>query len=436
MKIEYDPVIILQNLIQFNTTNPTGNERECILYIKDLLSRNGIDSTLLALDVNRPNLIARLRGKGQALPLLLYGHVDVVPAENQSWTLPPFSGEIIDGYVWGRGALDMKGGIAMMLSAFLEAKSRENELPGDIVLTVVCDEEMGGTFGSKFLVENHAEQFAGIRHAIGEFGGFSFYVGNQKYYPIMVTEKRLCWMKTIVKGTGGHSSQTQNKSAVALLGNIIERLRPFHFPVHITPAVRVMIEAMADAMPSPKKWIFRKLLNPIWTTTILKILGEKGSTLSPLFYNTANITVIQGGAAVNTIPEQIELKIDGRLLPGFEPKDLMNELNKVIGYELEYETLMHDPFSETVDMSLFPTLSQILHEQDQQGIPIPFVLTGSTDSRFFAKLGIQTYGFLPMDLPHSFSFTEYIHAANERIPITALQSGAQAISKVLFRYGI
>lgn len=433
MENRHDPVAILQKLLSFNTTNPPGNERECIMYIEDLLRSHGIESNLLALDANRPNLIATIRGTGQAPPLLLYGHVDVVPTEGQSWNLPPFSGDIYDGYVWGRGALDMKGGIAMLLSAFLEAKSREHELPRDVVLTIVSDEEAGGRFGSKFLVEHHAERFTGIRHAIGEFGGFSFYVGKQKFYPIMVAEKRLCWLKTTIKGSGGHGSQAKAKSAVAMLGDIIQRLRPLRFPAHITPAVRTMIEAMANAMPQTQKRLFRQLLHPGWTSAILKLLGDKGTTLAPLFYNTANITVIQGGLAVNAIPEQIELKIDGRLLPGFEPADLMKELNKAIGYELEYEVLLHDPFPDAVDMELFPKLAEILREQDPQGVPIPFVLTGSTDSRFFAGLGIQTYGFLPMNLSKSFAFTEFIHAANERIPIQALQSGAQAISRLLFR---
>ncbi|OXS61045.1 peptidase M20 [Cohnella sp. CIP 111063] len=433
MENRHDPAAILQKLISYNTTNPPGNERECILYIEELLRRSGIESTLLALDANRPNLIARIRGSGQAPPLLLYGHVDVVPTDGQSWNVPPFSGEIYDDCVWGRGALDMKGGVAMLLAAFLEAKSREEELPRDLVLAIVSDEEAGGKYGSKFLVENHAEQFAGIRHAIGEFGGFSFYVGKRKFYPIMVAEKRLCWLQTTIKGSGGHGSQAQNKSAVAMLGDIIRRLRPLRFPAHITSAVRTMIEAMADAMRPPQKRLFRQLLHPGWTSTILKLLGDKGAMLAPLFYNTANITVIQGGLAVNAIPEQIELKIDGRLLPGFEPADLMKELNKVIGYELEYEVLLHDPFPDAVNLELFPTLAAILHEQDPQGVPIPYVLTGSTDSRFYAGLGIQTYGFLPMDLPKSFAFTELIHAANERIPVRALQSGAQAISRLLFR---
>jgi len=433
MENRHDPAAILQKLISYNTTNPPGNERECILYIAELLRRSGIESTLLALDANRPNLIARIRGSGKAPPLLLYGHVDVVPTDGQSWNVPPFSGEIYDDCVWGRGALDMKGGVAMMLSAFLEAKSREEELPRDLVLAIVSDEEAGGKYGSKFLVENHAEQFAGIRHAIGEFGGFSFYVGKRKFYPIMVAEKRLCWLQTTIKGSGGRGSQAQNKSAVAMLGDIIRRLRPLRFPAHITPAVRTMIEAMSYAMPPPQKRLFRQLLHSGWTSTILKLLGDKGSTLAALFYNTANITVIQGGLAVNAIPEQIELKIDGRLLPGFEPADLMKELNKVIGYELEYEVLLHDPFPDAVNLELFPTLAAILREQDPQGVPIPYVLTGSTDSRFYAGLGIQTYGFLPMDLPKSFAFTEFIHAANERIPVRALQSGAQAISRLLFR---
>jgi len=194
------PSDLLQKLIHFDTTNPPGNEADCIGYIDSLLKNAGIRTTILAEDPARPNLIARLSGCGNAPPLLLYAHIDVVSTENQIWQYPPFEGRVADGCVWGRGALDDKGGAAMSLCAFLKAKDENLPLPGDVVLAILCDEETGGDFGAKFLVENHPDQFAGITYAIGETGGFTFYIDGHKFYPIMVTEKTYCLLKAIVRG--------------------------------------------------------------------------------------------------------------------------------------------------------------------------------------------------------------------------------------------
>ncbi|MCA9993797.1 MAG: M20/M25/M40 family metallo-hydrolase, partial [Anaerolineales bacterium] len=189
------PAALLQQLIRFDTTNPPGNEAACVGYIDGLLRQAGIETTLLALDPNRPNLIARLPGRGEAPPLLLQGHVDVVTTAGQVWQQPPFAANLVDGYIWGRGAVDMKGGVAMMVSAFLRAAAENLDTAGDLILAIVSDEESGGIYGAKFLAQQHPEQFAGVQYAIGEFGGFTMYVGGQRFYPIMVTEKQICSLK-------------------------------------------------------------------------------------------------------------------------------------------------------------------------------------------------------------------------------------------------
>jgi acetylornithine deacetylase/succinyl-diaminopimelate desuccinylase-like protein len=222
MTIYQRPAELLQNLIRFDTTNPPGNEAECVAYIKSLLTEAGFDATLHAQAPNRPNLIARLKGRGTAPPLLLYGHIDVVTTANQKWTYPPFEGRAADGYIWGRGALDMKGGVAMMLAAFLRAKAEGLAPAGDVVLAVLSDEEGGGDYGAKYLVENHAGQFGGIRYALGEFGGFSMYVGKKKFYPIQIAEKQMCWMKATVRGPAGHGSQLMRGGAMAQLGRLLQ----------------------------------------------------------------------------------------------------------------------------------------------------------------------------------------------------------------------
>ncbi len=190
-----DPAALLQKLIQFDTTNPPGHERQCLEYLQQVLAQAGVESTLLAKTPERPNLIARLKGQGRSAPLLLYGHVDVVTTENQAWTHPPFSGELAGGFIWGRGALDMKGGVAMLVSAFLRAAQQKDGLPGDVVLALVSDEEAGGDFGARFLVEQHAGLFEGIRYALGEFGGFTITIGGRRFYPIMIAEKQACWLR-------------------------------------------------------------------------------------------------------------------------------------------------------------------------------------------------------------------------------------------------
>lgn len=429
------PVEILQRLIRFNTTNPPGHEAACVGYIRDLLNEAGIESTLLAKDPERPNLIARIPGEGKAAPLLMYGHVDVVTTEDQPWQHPPFEGNLIDGYVWGRGALDMKGGVAMMVAAFLRANAEGLRPPGDIILTIVSDEEVGGDFGAKFLVEEHPELFKDIKYAIGEFGGFSMNVGGKRFYPIMISEKQICGIKATVRGQGGHGSMPVRGGAMARLSEMLKILDETHFPVHITPPARMMVEAMASALGGVQGAILGQLTNPLMTNTILNLLGERGRVFYPLFHNTVSPTILKGSNKINVIPSEVSVFMDGRMLPGFTPEQMLNEMQKIVGAGVKLEVTEYDPGSSEPDMSLFNKLSEVLKEADPTGTPIPLLLSGVTDGRFFSKLGIQTYGFLPMPLPEDFQFASVIHAADERVPAAAIEFGAQAIYKALSRFG-
>jgi len=303
--IHQRPAELLQNLVRFNTTNPPGHEVECITYINNLLRGAGFETTLLARVPERPNLITRLAGQGNAPPFLLYGHVDVVTTENQLWQHSPFEGKLMDGYVWGRGALDMKGGVAMMLAALLRAKAESLTLPGDVVLTIVSDEEAGGDYGAKYLVESHAALFDGVRYAIGEFGGFTVQIGQQRFYPIMVTEKQICWMKATVRGPAGHGALPSRGGAMAKLAQLLQRLDRHHLPVHITPIARDMFGAISSALPFPARLVLRQLLNPALTDKLLKLLGKRGQILEPLLHNTVNATIVRGGDKINVIPSQV-----------------------------------------------------------------------------------------------------------------------------------
>jgi acetylornithine deacetylase/succinyl-diaminopimelate desuccinylase-like protein len=432
----YYPEKILQKLIRFDTTNPPGNEKACIDYIAGLLKRNGIESKIIAKDPDRPNLIARLKGSSNAPPLLMYGHADVVTTENQIWRHPPFEGKMTDGYVWGRGALDMKGALAMMAAALLRAKAHNSLKPaGDIVFAVLSDEEAGGNFGARFLVENYPEQFSGIRYAIGEFGACAMYVGQQKFYPIQVSEKQICWIEVTIKGPGGHGSSPLKNSAMARTGQFISRISSSNMPPHITPVPKQMIQAIASAIPLPSGLILRQLLNPMFTKRILKLLGPKGDKFKPQLFNTVNPTVIRGGSKINVIPSEISLRLDCRLLPGFTPDDFIAELRQNAGTEMAIDILSYDPCPAEPDLRMFNLLADVLREADPDGIPVQMLLPGATDGRFFSRLNIQTYGFTPMNLSPGFDFFSTIHAADERVPVDAIRFGANTIFRLLERYG-
>jgi acetylornithine deacetylase/succinyl-diaminopimelate desuccinylase-like protein len=430
------PAELLQWLLRFNTTNPPGAEGPCIEYIRFVLAAAGIESTILALDPDRPNLIARISGAGAAPPLLLYGHVDVVTTEGQDWSHAPFAGEIADGHVWGRGALDMKGGVAMLLSAFLRVKVEEARLPGDVIFLALSDEEESGTYGARFVTEEHRELFDGVRYALGEFGGFSIALGTRRFYPIMVAEKQGCHVRATVRGPGGHGSLPMRGGTMARLARLLHTLDRNRLPVHITPVTRAMIEAVAKTLPTPNGPLLRQLLAPRLTDRILDALGERGKLFDPLLHNTVNATIVRGGEKGNVIPSEVTVDMDGRILPGYTQDELLRELRALVGSDIELEAVEYDISAPTApDMALFETLGGVLREADPEGIPIPYMMSGVTDGRFFARLGIQTYGFTPMRLPPDFAFTSLIHAADERVPVEAVSFGADGVYQALLRFG-
>lgn len=429
-----NPAELLQQLVRFDTTNPPGREAACIGFIGELLHGQGIESRLLARDPERPNLVARIKGRGQAPPLLLYGHVDVVPTGDQAWTADPFSAEERDGFIWGRGTIDMKGGVAMLTSAFLRAAAASEPPPGDLVLCIVSDEEAGGDFGARFLVEHHAGEFEGIQHALGEFGGFSMELAGRRFYPVMVAEKQALRVKATLRGSGGHGSMPMRGGAMARLGAMLTMLDSRRLPVHITPEVRAMVEAIAEALDADTAAIVRGLLEPERTDTTLDLLGPTGRMLDALLHNTVNATIVRGGTKVNVIPGAIEVELDGRILPEQTPDDLLRELRELLGPGVELEYDHFDPGPSGADLSAFGVLERVLRDADPSATPIPLVLTGVTDARFFCRLGIQTYGFLPMRFPPEVDFLSLVHAADERIPVGEIAWGADRIFEAIQRY--
>ena len=429
------PVELLQHLIRFDTTNPPGNETECVAYIQGLLAEAGLETVLLGRTPERQNLIARLKGRGEAPPLLLYGHADVVTTAGQRWTYPPFEGRIVDGYVWGRGALDMKGGLAMMVAAVLRARTEGLEPAGDVVLAVVCDEEADGDYGARYLVERHAGQFAGIRYALGEAGGFSLHAGRRRFYPIQVAEKQSCWLRVTVRGPAGHGSLPMRGGAMSQLARFLRRLEARRLPVHVTPAARQMVEAVAAELPFPAGAVLHRALKPALIGGALRLWGKQGRLIEPLLRNTVNATMVRGGEKVNVIPAEIAVDLDGRVLPGYGPDDLIAEVRRVAGPEVEIALVSYDPGPAEPDMGLFDLLAGVLRQADPAAIPMPLLMSGTSDARLFSRLGIQTYGFTPMQLPADFDFSQVIHAADERVPVEAVEFGTTAIYEALRRYG-
>ena len=429
-----DVVDLLGDLIRFDTTNPPGNETACIEHVRRLLEEAGVESRIVAKDDARPNLIARVHGAGEAPPLLLYGHVDVVTTSGQQWTHPPFGGELVDGWMWGRGALDMKGGVAMIVDAFLRAARGEIRPRGDVILAILSDEENGGDFGARFLAHEHADLFEGVRHALGEFGGASQTVGGRRFYPIQVAEKQICWLRGLVHGPGGHAALGVRGSAMGKTGRILARLDSGRLPVHVTPVARAWIEGMAEGLPSPQSLVMRSLLDPRLAELTLRAPIPQLRILDRALRNTVTATIVHGGSKINVVPSEIELELDGRTLPGFGPDELIAEVQTLVGHDLELEVVRHDPYPAHSDLSQMDALSAILRELDPEAVPVPMLQVGVTDGRFLAAIGIQTYGFLPLKLPDDFEFTKLIHAADERVPAEAIRFGAQAVGMAIERY--
>jgi len=291
---------------------------------------------------------------------------------------------------------------------------------------VLSDEEADGNYGADFLVELHPEQFAGVRYAIGEGGGAGVPFAGRKFYLIMVAEKQFCSLRATLRGPAGHGSTPHRGGAMARLASVLAALERRRLPAHITPVTRQMITTISQHLPFPQNILMRGLLQPRLTGALLDRLPDQGRQINPLLHNTVSPTIVRGGDKINVIPGEISLELDGRLLPGFAPDDMLRELGQELAPDIELEVTRFDPGAAFApDMTHYGRLADILRAADPDGIPAPYMLAGVTDGRFLARLGIQTYGFLPMDLPDGLLDT--IHAADERVPVAAMEFGTRAV---------
>lgn len=322
----------------------------------------------------------------------------------------------------------------MMLAALMRAKAEGESLPGDVIFAALSDEESGGICGAKYLVEHHPDLFKDVRYALGEVGGFTSYIDGKKFYCIQVLEKQVCWLKATLRGPGGHGSIPMHGGAAAKLGRLLQQLDQHRLPVHITSVIHQMLGTMINTLSSsPTSSLLRQLLDPAHADEALDQLGSHAHFFDPILHNTVNVTILHGGHKINVIPSEIVLEMDGRLLPGYTPDDMIHELHELLSNDIEFELIRYGEGRTKPNMGFYNTLADILHEADPVGVAVPTLMPAVTDGRFFSELGIQTYGFLPMDLYEGFDFLSAIHAADERIPVAAMSFGTNAIYEALRR---
>ncbi len=424
---------LLAELIRVDTTNPPGHEAAAAALISQALHDHDIPTESYAKDPHRPNVVARLEGRGEASPLLLQGHMDVVPTTDQQWTRDPFGGELVDGWIWGRGALDMKGPLVMMLDAMVRVAADAEPPPGDVIFIALSDEERLGTFGARFLVEEHAELFDGVRFCLGEFGGFPLRLDDTSFYPIQIAERVGVYLECTFEGPAGHGSLGVEDGAMGRLGAALVALDRKRLPIEITPAARLMLEGLAAHTTGATRLAIRALLDERTARVAMGALRSRLGVLEPMLRSTVNATVVQGGSSPNVIPASVGLGIDARMLPGVTVDELVAQVRAIIGDDVTITPHTEDLASVAgePDMALFETLAAAIRRLDPDAVPLPYLMPAVTDGRWFATLGIQPYGFHPMNLPAGFEFQSTIHSADERIPVDALEFGATAIADVL-----
>jgi acetylornithine deacetylase/succinyl-diaminopimelate desuccinylase-like protein len=426
---------IARRLITFRTVNPPGNELPAQAYLQGLLEKGGFSVQRLEKISGRPNLITRLPGTGQRPPLLFYGHTDVVGVEGQDWGVPPFAAVERDGLLYGRGALDMKAGAAMLVHSLLRARTQKLHPAGDVILALVVDEESGGEAGMQYLLQEHPEVFEGVRHAIGEFGGFPLYAFGHKFYRIGVSQKQYAHLRLRLQAPGGHGSLPARGTVMAKLGQVLLKLDQAGLSYHKTPLVEHIIRSMGKVLPEEAGEILGGLLDPKRFEASLAAIGPGRERFESLFRDTANPTIVTAGSKFNVIPAEALVEIDARILPGRTAADVVAELRALLGHEATIEVIAAGPKTKpAVDYTLFDTLAGILAEMDPAGTPIPYLFNESPDGRLLEEAGMQNYGFLPMNLPPEIDLPSVIHGENERVPIAAITFGADALYELIKRY--
>ena len=435
-----EAVRFTSELIRIDTSNRGGGdckERPAAEYAAERLAEAGLSPVVLESQPGRANVVVRISGSEPELPaLLVHGHLDVVPAQAEDWSVPPFSGEIRDGVVWGRGAVDMKGMDAMML-AVVRAWAREGRAPRrDIVLCYTADEEDTAEAGSDWLVRNHADLFEGCTEAIGESGAYTVHTAaGQRLYPVAAGERGTGWVRLTAHGTAGHGSKPNRANAVTRLSAAMTRIGEHTWPVRITPTVRAALLALGEATgvslsaaevddPDFDADGFLAALDPAAAKLVVATVR-----------NSSNPTVLQAGYKTNVIPGLAVGEVDGRTMPGLT-EEFEAALDELTGPYVDWSYLHKETaLTAPVDSPLFAAMGKALLAHDPGATVVPFSMSGGTDGKQFSRLGIRNYGFSPLRLPPGFDFQGLFHGVDERVPVDALHFGAAVLDDFLSTVG-
>ncbi len=427
----------LQTLIRFDTTNPPGNESLAAHWIIDLLRSHGIDAELLEGVPGRGNVVARLRSaQPRRRPLLLMGHLDVVGVEREHWTHDPFGGDLDDGFIWGRGALDMKGQVAAELVAFIETHRRGTPLDRDLILMATSDEEVGtGSCGIEWLAENCFDRID-ADFAINEGGGSQFELLGQRFITCAVGEKGGARLRLTLRGAPGHASVPLPVTAMSRLGEALTRLASRRGPIVVNDTVRTMLDTMASVVPASHADTFRAFLaNPTWTTAdALPVDGDLRLELQAIITNTAVPTIVHGGHQINVIPSEIVLDVDGRIVPGQDPEAFRAEIQQLVGDDIEVEYLSGYPGLEATAASpLFDAIQGIAAEMLPDTNLIPIMMTGATDAGLIPA--VHAYGFFPLrTFDRQALYNSLVHGHDERIGVDDLVFGTEFYVRLIERF--
>lgn len=431
----------LQELIQIDTTNPPGNEIEAAEYLAGILRDADYTPIVLESKPKRGTLVARLTGTGEKAPLLLMSHIDVVPAESEHWTHPPFGGEIHDDMIWGRGALDMKGTVASMLTLMLLFKRRQVDggapLKRDLIFMAAADEERGGTLGAGWMVDNHPDLIR-AEYAINEGGGRGMKFGDSLYYTCQTAEKGYSRFTLTATGEPGHGSVPRNDNAVVRLSETVSRIGRATLPTHITDTVRTFITTIADDQPEELRTGMTALLQPERAATVLPELDlppEYRRLLFAITRNTATPTVLDAGSKVNVIPSSATARVDGRILPGFDQNSFYAEVETLLGDNVTLDFVDWGPPLESPQASpLYDAIEAVMGKHEPEARLVPAMITGGTDAKHVSRLGTKIYGFTPSRWNDGERMLDLIHSHDERISIDTLLFRTQVLYEVIDRF--
>jgi acetylornithine deacetylase/succinyl-diaminopimelate desuccinylase-like protein len=423
-------VEICRDLLRIDTTN-TGDtdtsvgERAAAEYVAEKLSEVGLDVHLHESLPGRASVVTRIEGADRGRDaLLIHAHLDVVPADASEWSVDPFGGELKDGYLWGRGAIDMKDFDAMVLALVRQMRREGRKPPRDVVLAFVADEEAGSTYGAKFLVDEHAGYFEGCTEAIGEVGGFSVSLGgDQRFYLIETAQKGIDWLRLHARGRPGHGSMINEDNAVTAVAEAVARVGRHRFPIVITPTVEAFLREVADYLG-----IELDLSDP---EQALGKIGPIVTMIGATLRNTANPTRLAAGYKDNVIPGKASATIDCRTLPG-QSELFEQQLREVIGPDIDIEYVHRQPgLATSFDGPLVEAMKAALKAEDPGARPVPYMLSGGTDAKQFARLGIRCFGFSPLRLPADLNFGALFHGIDERVPVEGLKFGVRVLDRFL-----